>query len=282
MRSPRRLALIALGGTVLGLLGSAAASSAVVLFLTFGVLVGGSTGLGYATAVRVAGTVASGRGLALGLVVSAYAAGTAVLAPIASALLAERGSSRDLRRARRRARSAARHRGPARPGASTRPARRGTPAPTCPPGGPSSPSGWPSASAARRPSRPSPRPVASRARGAVALAVTLLNLGNFAGRLIAGPLSDRIGRRAALHANRALLVLACIPLAIGASGALALAALLVLGTQYGALSTLTPAATSDVVPAERFGSTYGLVFTSWGLAGLAAPVLAAPLLGGRL
>ena len=77
--SPRRLALVALAGTVLGLLGSAAASSVLVLFLAFGVLVGGSTGLGYATAVRVAGTVASGRGLALGLVVSAYAAGTAVL-----------------------------------------------------------------------------------------------------------------------------------------------------------------------------------------------------------
>ena len=32
-------------------------------------------------------------------------------------------------------------------------------------------------------------------------------------------------------------------------------ALLLLGLQYGALSTLTPAATADVVPAERFGTT---------------------------
>jgi OFA family oxalate/formate antiporter-like MFS transporter len=111
----------------------------------------------------------------------------------------------------------------------------------------------------------------------VTLAVVLLNIGNFAGRLIAGPLSDRIGRRAALHANSALLVLACTPLALGASGPLALAALLLLGTQYGALSTLTPAATSDVVPPERFGTTYGLVFTSWGVAGLLAPVAAATL-----
>ena len=57
--SPRRLALIALVGTVLGLLGTAVAASVLVLFLTVGVLVGGATGLGYATAVRVAGTVAS-------------------------------------------------------------------------------------------------------------------------------------------------------------------------------------------------------------------------------
>ncbi|WP_433784663.1 MFS transporter [Actinomycetospora sp. CA-101289] len=110
---------------------------------------------------------------------------------------------------------------------------------------------------------------------AVTLAVALLNVGNFAGRLIAGPLYDRIGRRAALHANSALLVLACIPLALGAGGLLALVALLLLGTQYGALSTLTPATTSDVVPADRFGTTYGLVFTGWGIASLVAPVTAA-------
>lgn len=67
----------------------------------------------------------------------------------------------------------------------------------------------------------------------------------------------------------------CIPLAVGASGPLALAALLLLGTQYGALSTVAPAATSDVVPAECFGTTYGLVFTGWGIAGLVAPVAAA-------
>ena len=277
--SARRLALIALAGTVLGLLGTAVATSAVVLFLTFGVLVGGSTGLGYATAVRVAGTVASGRGLALGLVVSAYAAGTAVLAPLASALLAAVGRSWTfvvLAGALGVLLAIAATLVPGEAPTSRRPRDRSV-----------------------RPIRPS-RPVialwlafglgsapalaafaqAGSLAGDVAvvtLAVVLLNLGNFAGRLIAGPLSDRIGRRAALHANSALLVLACIPLALGASGALALAALLLLGTQYGALSTLTPAATSDVVPPERFGTTYGLVFTSWGIAGLVAPVGAATL-----
>ena len=30
-----------------------------------------------------------------------------------------------------------------------------------------------------------------------------------------------------------------------------------------------------MVPPERFGTTYGLVFTSWGVAGLLAPVTAA-------
>ncbi len=277
--APRRLALVALAGVVLGLLGSALAASLMLLFLSFGVLVGGSTGLGYATAVRVAGTMTSGRGLALGLVVSAYAAGTAGLAQIASMLLdalGRRGTFLVLAallgvllalavllvpgehpEARRRE------------DATRRPARPGGPVVAL----------WlafglgsaPALAAFGQAGRLAGTP------GAVALAVTLLNLGNFAGRLIAGPLSDRIGRRSALHANSALLVASCVPLASGATGPLALVALLVLGTQYGALSTLAPAATSDVVAPERFGTVYGLVFTSWGLAGLAAPVLAAAL-----
>jgi MFS transporter, OFA family, oxalate/formate antiporter len=276
---PRRLALTALGGTVLGLLGSAAASSAVVLFLTFGLLVGGSTGLGYATAVRVAGTVASGRGLALGLVVSAYAAGTAVLAPVAAGLLAALGRTGTfvvlagalgvlLAVAAALVPGAAPTTGP-RPERSTRRVR---------------PRGaiialWLAFGLGSAPALAAFAQAGNLAgdAAAVTLAVALLNLGNFGGRLIAGPLSDRIGRRAALHANSALLVLACVPLALGATGPPALVALLLLGTQYGALSTLTPAATSDVVPPERFGTTYGLVFTSWGVAGLLAPVAAATL-----
>ncbi|MDD7934193.1 MFS transporter [Actinomycetospora straminea] len=277
--APRRLALVALAGTVLGLSGSAAASSVVVLFLTFGVLVGGSTGLGYATAVRVAGTVATGRGLALGLVVSAYAAGTAVLAPVASTLIDAVGRVGTfvvlagalgvlLAVAAFLVPGAAPRSGPRRE-AGDGPTRPGGPVVVL----------WLAFGLGSAPALAAFAQAGNLAGdvAVVTLAVVLLNLGNFAGRLIAGPVSDRIGRRAALHANSALLVLACLPLALGASGPVALAALLLLGTQYGALSTLTPAATSDVVPPERFGTTYGLVFTAWGIAGLLAPVAAATL-----
>lgn len=277
---PRRLALVTLAGTVLGLLGSAVAPSASVLFLTFGVLVGGSTGLGYATAVRVAGTVASGRGLALGVVVSAYAAGTAALAPVASSLLGSIGRSWTFVVLAGVLGALLTVAAALVPGAATGSPRR-------PPRDRSTrtrPSGpvvalWLAFGLGSAPALAAFAQAGSLAGTphAVALAVTLLNVGNFAGRLIAGPLSDRIGRRAALHANSALLVVACVPLAAGASGPLALVALLLLGTQYGALSALTPAATSDVVPPERFGTTYGLVFTGWGIAGLLAPVTAATL-----
>jgi len=276
--SPRRLALVTAGGTVLGLLGSAAAASLPTLILAFGILLGGSTGLGYATAVRVAGTVQSGRGLALGLVVSAYAVGTAVLAPVAAALFIAVGRSGTfvlLAVVLGGVLIAAAALVPGR-AASPRQSRRRT--------------------RRARPSRPvvalwlafalssAPALAAFAQAGnlagtpsAVALAVTLLNVGNFVGRIVAGPLSDRVGRSTALHGSSALLLLACLPLAVGASGPIALVALFLLGTQYGAISTLIPAATADVVPSEQFGSTYGLVFTGWGIAGLLAPVAAATL-----
>ena len=247
------------------------------MVLTFGVLVGASSGLGYANAVRVAGTVQTGRGLALGLVVSAYAAGTALLAPLASALLDAVGRAATfallagvlgvlLILAAVLVPGAA----PERPTVAEPDER---PHPSILPilalwlafGLGSAPALAAFAQAGQ---------LAGTASG-VALAVTLLNVGNFAGRLIAGPLSDRVGRPAALHGNAALLVLACLPLALGATGVAALVALLVLGVQYGALSTLTPAATADVTPRDRFGRTFGLVFTGWGVAGLLAPVAAA-------
>ncbi|GAA1388272.1 OFA family MFS transporter [Pseudonocardia kongjuensis] len=285
--SPRRLALCTAGGAVAGLLGSAAATTLPTLVLAFGVLLGGSTGLGYATAVRVAGTVASGHGLALGLVVSAYAIGTAVLAPVAATLLVTLGRGGTFLLLAGAVGAILAVATVLVPGHAAHPraAQHGTAR-----SDPTGPSGR------TRPSRPvialwlafglgsAPALAAfaqagqlSGTAGALALAVTLLNVGNFAGRLVAGPLSDRVGRPAALHANSALLLLACLPLAAGADGPVALAALLLLGTQYGALSTLTPAATSDVVPRERFGTTYGRVFTGWGLAGLLAPVAAATL-----
>jgi MFS family permease len=278
--APRRLAMVTAAGTVAGLLGSAAATSATTLILSFGVVLGGATGLGYATAVRVAGTMRSGRGLALGIVVSAYAIGTAVLAPVAAALLTAVGRAgtfvvlaaglgvvlvvaavlvpgRPNRPAAAQPASPERSRGPVGPVVAL----------------------WLVFGLGSAPALAAFAQAGQLAgmAAAAALAVTLLNVGNFVGRLAAGPLSDRIGRAAALHANSALLVLACLPLAFGASGPVALAALFVLGTQYGALAALIPAATSDVVPARRFGTIYGRVFTAWGLVGLLAPVAAAAL-----
>jgi MFS family permease len=278
--APRRMALGAAVGTVAGLLGSAAASSGVVLVLSFGVVLGGTTGLGYATAVRVAGTMRSGRGVALGLVVSAYAIGTAVLAPVAATLLLVVGRSWTfvllalvlgaivLTAAVLLPDEAA----ATAPAAETPTTDRQTPR------GPvmalwlafglgSAPALAAFAHAGQL----------AGATASAAVAVTLLNIGNFVGRLIAGPASDRMGRRATLHANSALLVVACVPLALGVDGPLALVTLFLLGTQYGALSTLTPSFVSAAVPCPRLGSIFGRVFTGRWFSGVLAPVAASAL-----
>nr|WP_255426955.1 MFS transporter [Pseudonocardia sp. C8] len=281
---PRSLALISAAGCSAGLLGSAAASSVGALIGTFGVLLGGATGLGYATAVRVAGTVGSGRGLALSLVVSAYAVGTAVLAPVTAVSLRAVGRSWTLVLLAVSVAGILSVAAVLVPGrtADTRPARHrrasgGTPVRVHPRG--PLVALWVAFGLGSAPALAAFAQAGSLA-GAPStgtLALMLLNVGNFVGRLLAGPLSDRVGRIAALHANSVLLILACLPLAIGTTGFLALTALLLLGTQYGALSTLAPAATSDAVPGHQFGTMYGLVFTGWGVAGLLAPVTSAEL-----
>lgn len=274
--APRRLGLITAAGVVAGLLGCAAARSLAALVVTFGLLLGAAAGLGYATAIRVAGTASARRGLVLGIVVSAYAAGTIIIAPIATALLdavgvtwtfvtlaagigvtALTGAWLVPSSAPEPSRQPEGHRGAV---------MRGT-----------VPMLWlvfglgsaPGLAAFANAGEIAGRPTAA------ALAIPLLSAGNFAGRLIAGPASDRIGRTPALHINTALLALTCAILATVELHPVTLIALLALGTQYGALSALVPAAVSDSTAQQDFGTNYGVVFTGWGIAGLTAPVAAA-------
>ncbi len=272
--APRRLALGTAVGATAGLSGAALAGSVAALVVWFGVVLGLATGVGYATAVRVAGAITVGRGLVLGLVVSAYAAGTVVLAPAAEVLLDHVGRAATLcvlavgtavtlivaaallpaHPPERRHRSG---RGPVYSATTVRL--------------------WiafglgsaPALAAFAHAGQLIPGPPVG------AMAVSLLSAGNLLGRLIAGPVSDRVGRSLSLHLNAGALLLACTLLATIHSPTVALAALLMLGTQYGALSALTPATTADVVPPERLGATYGAIFTGWGLGGLCAPLAAA-------
>jgi MFS transporter, OFA family, oxalate/formate antiporter len=273
---PRRLGLITSAGVVAGLLGSAVARSLIELVVTFGLMLGASTGFGYATAIRVAGTVAHRRGLALGIVVSAYAAGTIILAPLANALLHAVGApwtfmilaagigATALGGACRIPGSAPDH-GPRLRHRRGKVIRGAVPILWLVFGLGSAPGLAAFANAGEIAGTPA----------ATALAIPLLSAGNFAGRLIAGPISDRIGRTPALHTNAVLLAAACALLAAAEIPQLILIALLLLGIQYGALSALVPAALSDSTAKRDFGASFGAVFSGWGIAGLTAPVLAA-------
>jgi len=97
---------------------------------------------------------------------------------------------------------------------------------------------------------------------------------NTGGRIAGGFLSDKLGRTNALlvvfliqAVNMFLFsLLTTIPLlAIGIATA---------GLAYGALFALFPATTADFFGIKNLGVNYGVVFSSWGIAGIIGPLLA--------
>ncbi len=110
--------------------------------------------------------------------------------------------------------------------------------------------------------------------------VAVLAVGNGAGRIVAGMLSDRIGRKATLFSCfvlQAVLILllsqAKTGTALGGTVVLAILSALI-GANYGANLSLFPSITKDFFGLKNFGMNYGLVFTAWGLGGFMLSLLA--------
>jgi MFS family permease len=103
-------------------------------------------------------------------------------------------------------------------------------------------------------------------------AVVLLAVGNTAGRIVAGLLSDHIGRTLTLCimlAFQAVLMFTAIPV-IGAehtSAVLLVTLATFIGFNYGTNLALFPALTKDFWGLKNFGMNYGLLFTAWGIGG---------------
>ncbi len=104
------------------------------------------------------------------------------------------------------------------------------------------------------------------------VAVAVLAIGNAAGRIVAGVLSDRIGRRWTLMivlSCQAVLMFLAIPVTGSQeipAGVIVLIATLI-GFNYGANLSLFPSFTKDFWGLKSFGMNYGLVFTAWGVGG---------------
>jgi MFS family permease len=115
--------------------------------------------------------------------------------------------------------------------------------------------------------------MAKKSMGAMAfLAVAIMAVGNAGGRIVAGLLSDRIGRANTLMimlAFQASLMFAAIPvLSSGASSAVLLVLLATfIGFNYGTNLALFPSFAKDLWGLKNFGMNYGLLFTSWGIGG---------------
>ena len=106
-------------------------------------------------------------------------------------------------------------------------------------------------------------------------AVVVLAVGNAGGRILAGVVSDRIGRQLTLFFAFLLQsVMVLIPLFYGDNATILLFAVLLIGACYGANLTLFPSATKDHFGLKSFGLNYGVMFTAWGVGGLILPRIA--------
>ena len=107
------------------------------------------------------------------------------------------------------------------------------------------------------------------------IAVVVLAVGNAGGRILAGVVSDRIGRQWTLFSAFLLQsVMVLVPLFFINNAAVLLMALLLIGACYGANLTLFPSATKDNFGLKSFGLNYGVMFTAWGVGGLILPRIA--------
>ena len=113
------------------------------------------------------------------------------------------------------------------------------------------------------------------------LLVVFLAIGNGGGRILAGMLSDKLGRKFTMIGFlllQAVLVLlmtmAANPGHVLSSGTVLIILTALIGACYGSNLSLLPSATKDFYGLKNFGVNYGLVFTAWGVGGFMLAKLA--------
>lgn len=102
------------------------------------------------------------------------------------------------------------------------------------------------------------------------VAVAIMAIGNAGGRVVAGVLSDKIGRRATLFimlSFQALMMF--IAMVVINSGSAVLLVLLAsfIGFNYGSNLCLFPSFSKDYWGTKNYGLNYGVLFTAWGVGG---------------
>lgn len=113
--------------------------------------------------------------------------------------------------------------------------------------------------------------LAKKSMGSMAfVAVAIMAVGNAGGRVVAGILSDKIGRRATLRimlSFQALLMFAAIPVVGSGSAALLVLVATFIGFNYGSNLALFPSFSKDYWGFKNYGLNYGVLFTAWGVGG---------------
>ncbi|MDB6116489.1 MAG: transporter [Verrucomicrobiaceae bacterium] len=106
-------------------------------------------------------------------------------------------------------------------------------------------------------------------KDAAFIAVAVMAIGNAGGRVVAGILSDKIGRQWTLMLVllfQAVLMFVAIPVTKSPDGAPFVIVLLAtfIGFNYGANLSLFPSYAKDLWGLKSFGMNYGILFTAWG------------------
>jgi len=113
--------------------------------------------------------------------------------------------------------------------------------------------------------------------------VAILALGNGAGRILAGTISDKIGGRTTLFG---FFLLQCVTIVLlsragtdnlmGSVPVMCIISALI-GAGYGANLAVFPSITKNFYGLKHFGMNYGLVFTAWGVGGFMLALVAGRL-----
>lgn len=113
--------------------------------------------------------------------------------------------------------------------------------------------------------------LAKESMGAMAfLAVAIMAVGNAGGRVVAGILSDKIGRRATLFIMlifQALMMFAAMAVVKSGSAVLLVLLATFIGFNYGSNLSLFPSFSKDYWGSKNYGLNYGVLFTAWGVGG---------------
>lgn len=113
--------------------------------------------------------------------------------------------------------------------------------------------------------------LAKKSMGSMAfVAVAIMAVGNASGRVVAGVLSDKIGRKATLSIMlgfQALLMFAAIPIVGSGSASLLVILATFIGFNYGSNLCLFPSFAKDFWGFKNYGLNYGVLFTAWGVGG---------------
>lgn len=103
--------------------------------------------------------------------------------------------------------------------------------------------------------------------------VALLAVGNASGRIIAGFLSDKIGRAQTTLIVFLFQAVLMFLLKFVGNWTVFIIISMLLGFNYGANLSVFPSVTKDWFGLRNFGANYGLVFTAWGAGGLLLPYI---------